>query len=83
MIIVSQDNKTLINFDNVVGIYIENPLENNNGNFRIVVETYTAEYNIGEYKTEERAREVLHLIMFEYSRISNDNKFKVCIMPEE
>ena len=57
MIIVSQSKKEIINFDNVTTIYIqENEQENK---FEIGVDTIVDYYTLGEYKTEERAKEVL------------------------
>ena len=62
MIIVSQDKEVIVNFDNVENIWINNPLENNEGKFEIRAETYSNNMLIGEYKTEERAKEVLQEI---------------------
>ena len=71
MIIVNQDRTDIINFDNVCRIRIENPLEDNNGKFKIIAETDTSEFVLGGYRTEKKARGILNNIyvrygMFEY-----------------
>lgn len=58
MIIVSQDKDVIINFNNVGSIWINNPLDNDNGEFSIEVSADMDEC-LGYYKTEERAKEVL------------------------
>lgn len=65
MIIVSQDKDMIVNMDNVYSIWIENPLENDNGKFSI--ET-TGEINatLGYYETEERAKDVLQEMINTY-----------------
>lgn len=75
MIIVSQDKDVIINFDNVEDLWINNPLENDNGNFEIRAETHSNNINIGEYQTIERAKEVLKEIIeqFTVSKIENSN----------
>ena len=57
MIIVSQDRMALINFDNVVGIQVIDK--------RLEAKCIDCNYKItlGEYKTEERAKEVLQEII--------------------
>ena len=62
MIIVSQDKKEFVNIDNVTRIFIEN-LED--GTFGVGADTNSAEsqvWDLGYYKTEERAKEVLQEI---------------------
>ena len=67
MLIVSQDKTKILNFDNIEIIGIGNPLENNDGKFQILVDTTNDnEFTIAEYKTEERAKEVLNEIMENY-----------------
>jgi hypothetical protein len=66
MIIVSQDRKQIVNHDNVTRIFIEN-LEN--GEFGIGADTNSAEshvWDLGCYKTEERAEKVLEEIIKTY-----------------
>ena len=67
MIIVSQDKTMIFNFNNIENIGIGNPLENIDGRFIILSETTSDnQYPIGEYKTEEKAKEVLQEIIKEY-----------------
>ena len=56
MIIVSQDRKKIFNFDNISIIHI---MDNN----KIWVDTEKTCNNLGTYKTEERAKEVLQEII--------------------
>ena len=92
MIIVSQDKDVIVNFDNVGNIWINNPLENDDGKFEIIAENYLNNTVIGDYKTEERAKEILQEIIefYEISKryeskngviVFQDNKF-VYEMPE-
>ena len=70
MIIVSQDKTKIVNFDNLIQIYITQD-EEEIANF-IRYESVDSLYeDLGEYKTEERAKEVLQEIytykaMFEF-----------------
>ena len=59
MLILSQDGDTIVNLDNVEGIWINPPLNNNDGLFEIRAETYSSNMVIGEYDTEKRAKEIL------------------------
>ena len=66
MIIVSQDKSVIVNFNNAEAIEIGNVEENQcKGTIyaRLVSDYF---YKIGEYKTEERAKEVLQEIIKEY-----------------
>lgn len=64
MIIVSQDEETIVNFDKVKSIWIDdNVLDKTNTEFEICAGGET----LGYYKTEERAKEVLEEIVREYS----------------
>ena len=61
MIIVSQDKTKIVNFDNLIQIYITQD-EEETANF-IRYESVDSLYeDLGEYKTEERAKEVLQEI---------------------
>ena len=61
MIIVSQDKTKIVNFDNLTQIYITRD-EEETATF-IRYETVDSLYDdLGEYKTEERAKEVLQEI---------------------
>lgn len=65
MIIVSQDKTKIVNFDNLIQIYITQD-EEETANF-IRYESVDSLYdNLGEYKTEERAKEVLQEIIKSY-----------------
>lgn len=62
MIIVSQDKETIVNFDNLIQIYITKD-EEKTSNF-IRYEAVDSLYeDLGEYATEERAKEVLQEII--------------------
>ena len=62
MIIVSQDKEKIVNFDNLTQIYITSSEEEKTGYF-IRFETVGGLYDdLGTYKTEERAKEVLQEI---------------------
>ena len=89
MIIVSQDKTKLFNFNNVNLIKVID-------DGRIISFDNTYQYNsdvigdlLGQYKTEERAKEVLQEIINKYSEYSVDECSavtvfpKVYIMPEE
>lgn len=65
MIIVSQDKTKMVNFDNLIQIYITQD-EEETANF-IRYESVDSLYeDLGEYKTEERAKEVLAEIIKSY-----------------
>lgn len=65
MIIVSQDKTKIVNFDNLTQIYITQD-EEKTATF-IRYETVDSLYDdLGQYKTEERAKEVLQEIMKKY-----------------
>ena len=55
MIIVSQDKTVIINFDNASDIHIDNK----DTNRKIWATSSSISYLLGEYATEERAKEVL------------------------
>ena len=68
MIIVSQDKDKIVNFDNLTQIYITRDEEEKS--YFIRFETVDSLYDdLGEYKTEERAKEVLQEIMKKYLEI--------------
>ena len=75
MIIVSQDKKEIINFDNLVSVYViesyeakEKGLEKYNIDFATTDEI---NFVIGTYETEERAKEVLQEITERYEGWQN------------
>lgn len=86
MIIVSQDKSVIVNFNNVEAIEIGNVEENQcKGTIyaRLVSDYF---YKIGEYETEERAKEVLKEIaryyrMYQGIKYCNDG-VKVGILQE-
>ena len=66
MIIVSQDKARIVNFDNLTQVYITHCEKDNTG-YYIRFETVDSLYeNLGEYATEERAKEVLLNIAHNY-----------------
>ena len=90
MIIVSQDKTKIVNFDNLIQIYITQD-EEETANF-IRYESVDSLYDdLGEYKTEERAKEVLQEIINSYLDCNEQNylaefayvKNKVFEMPTE
>ena len=67
MIIVSQDKDLILNFRNIDAMGIGNPLEDDDGMFKVLASTTSDnEYTLGKYKTEERAKEVLQEIIKVY-----------------
>lgn len=78
MIIVSQDKKTIVNFNAIETIQIDdNVLDKTEAEFEI----YTNGEALGYYKTEERAKEILQEIIDFY--ICNEIKNKVYRMPQK
>ena len=70
MIIVSQDKTKIVNFDNLIQIYITQD-EEEIANF-IRYESVDSLYeDLGEYKTEERAKEVLQEIITRHGNWEN------------
>lgn len=70
MIIISQDKTMILNFENIEAIGIGNPLEENEGKFKILCDiTSDNQYTMAEYETEERAKEVLKDIISRYEAI--------------
>lgn len=65
MIIVSQDKEKIVNFDNLTQVYITQDEEETA--YFIRYETVDSLYDdLGEYETEERAKEVLAEIIKSY-----------------
>lgn len=82
MIIVSQDKETIVNFDNVLKIYIE-IIERN---IWITARQKDRDVILAEYKTKERAKEVLQEIidMYKFNRCEAvGQKNAVYRMPED
>lgn len=90
MIIVSQDKDCIVNFDTIVSIGIED-FSNSSPWQRITAETLGAAVVLGDYKTEERAKEVLQEIISKYKTTLYNSKTnetvvnvpKVFEMPKE
>lgn len=69
MIIVSQDKNSIINFDNILQLYISRYIEETITEYCIRYEDCNNSYEeIGAYKTEERAKEVLQEIVENYRK---------------
>lgn len=67
MIIVSQDKGKIINFDNMTRVYIT--FDEGDDDVCIRTETVDSLYeDLGYYKTEERAKEVLQEIIHVYRK---------------
>lgn len=65
MIIVSQDKEKIVNFDNLTQVYITQDEEETA--YFIRYETVDSLYDdLGQYKTEERVKEVLQEIVSKY-----------------
>lgn len=88
MIIVSQDKDNVINYDNVKSLWIDdNVLDKTNTTFYINAD----DDFLGEYETEERAKEVLQEIINAYLDSNEQSAYakfayvknKVYEMPEE
>lgn len=63
MLILSQDKKTIHNFNNIISIQIEEGYNGFNLKIYSAINDYTP---LGKYKTEERAKEVLQDIIETY-----------------
>lgn len=73
MLIVSQDKDNIVNFKNIVSIGMED-FDDNNSWQRITAETIGTSVVLGDYKSEERAKEILQQIIGkynEYAKIQN------------
>lgn len=71
MIIINQDKNNVINYDNVKSLWIEdNVLDETNTTFYINAD----EDFLGEYETEERAKEVLQGIVSKYKTTLYNSK---------
>lgn len=67
MIIVSQDKTRIINYDNILQLYISRYIKGTITEYYIRYEDCNNSYeDIGNYKTEERAKEVLQEIIKSY-----------------
>ena len=81
MIVISQDKCEIINFDNVFRLYVEDwsnrEIENNCFCIKAEVPSDNMMWTVlGEYETEERAKEVLQEIINAYLNCNEDNIFE-------
>ena len=74
MIIVSQDKRMIINFDNIVGIVIRKNTDENLYQVQCKSENEKNKRILGKYKTEERAKEVLQEIVKQYKNLITSYK---------
>lgn len=85
MVIISQNKNRIINFDNILEIWIDsNILDKTEPAFTINAETDSTVIEIGNYATEKRAKEVLQEITeFWRNGAMTDCKGFICYeMPE-
>ena len=76
MIIVSQDKTKIVNFDNLTQIYITRDEEETASFIRY--ETVDSLYDdLGEYKAEERAKEVLQEILKYYDSLKTTTIYAI------
>ena len=76
MIIISQNEELIINNNNITSIYIEF-VEYEKIKYRLTAEMVTSsEIILGEYKTEERSKEILQEIVRKYKLGTNKIKIK-------
>lgn len=79
MIIVSQNKALIVNFDNVN--FIDVDIEDDE--FVVEINYGNSDWeNIGWYKTEERAKEVLQEIVGKYRQWNKDSNDAVTIIPK-
>lgn len=72
MIIVSQNKKVILNFDNIINLKLEEYIKNMDGEREIQVQAITdcGDYCVlAYYETEERAKEVFQDIISRYEAI--------------
>ena len=83
MIIVSQDKKAIINFKNLTEIYISTDeictnQDNEEENYYLRSESVCGLYeDLGKYKTEERAKEVLQKIIKYYNSLKTNITYAI------
>lgn len=64
MIIISQDGKTIMNYNNAVALGVQHDAENDYYVIQVLYEAYC--FDCGKYKTEKRARDVLAEMLSAY-----------------
>ena len=90
MIILSQDKNKAINFNKILGIWIDkNILDKTEPFFTIEAETDGSSIELGRYNQEERAKEVFQELIETYCNMDNyladflHTKIIMYKMPEE
>lgn len=84
MIIVTQDEEEIVNFDNIMNIELTDCDDDGYGIFAGFIVGRDDNYRtLGYYKTKERAMEVLKEIKEQYKKICEDTYFIVYEMPKE
>lgn len=78
MIIVNQDTTEMVNFNNIIGIYIRYSLEDNEGKFAIIAQSDDIAYVLGKYETEKRVKEVFEMLI----KVLTYRETKIFKMPE-
>ncbi|MBR2246914.1 MAG: hypothetical protein IJ880_07825 [Bacilli bacterium] len=82
MIIFSQNKDEIVNFDNIINIMITDC----DGDFVIsavaLVGVDDVYRELGYYKTEEKAKEVLQEIVNKYKQWNKDNNNSVTVIPK-
>lgn len=71
MIIISQDRKMIINFENIVGVIIRKNTDENIYQIQCKSENEKNKRILGKYETEERAKEILKEICLNYEKWKN------------
>lgn len=80
MIIINQDRTVILNYENIEAIGVAKATEDR---FKIIAATVTnSEIEIAQYKTEERAKEVLQEIISKYRQWNQDANNAVTIIPK-
>ena len=85
MVIVSQDKKEVINFENILSVKLFHDDEDNECLYEIYTTVNAPGDNyilLGEYNTEERAKEVLQEIVSKYRQYNLDNNKAVTMIPK-
>lgn len=76
MIILNQKKDIIINFSNVVSIYVQDK------NVQVLMTFIEDALILGKYATEERAKEVLQEIIRKYATFSLDRLGSIKIIPK-
>ena len=82
MLIVSQDQKKIVNFDNVIDIQITNCDDDYVISAIALVGIEDFYIDLGCYKTEKRAEEILREIISKYKQWNRDANNAVTIIPK-